>query len=173
VQRFVKEYQIPLYDAQLLTQSKDLAEYFETTSKISGNPKSSSNWIMVELLRDLNEKKIEVRESPIPAEALAELIQLIDKGTISGKIAKTVFKEMFETKKSAQVIVKEKNLVQVSDTKAIEAVIERIVGENPEQVAQYRAGKEKVFGFFVGQIMKEMKGQANPAVVNDLLRKKL
>jgi len=171
--RFVREYQIPAYDAQILTSSRALAEYYETTARESGNPKASSNWIMVELLRELNDKKLEVEQSPIKPNQLAALIKMVDSGTISGKIGKQVFAEMIETSKNPDQIVKDKGLMQVSDTGAIEKVIDQLMGANATQVEQYRGGKEKVFGFFVGQVMKEMKGQANPAVVNDLLKKKL
>ena len=128
---------------------------------------------MTELLRELKEANLEVAKSPIKAPQLARLVTLIEEGTISGKIGKTVFEAMFETGKDPDTIIKEQNLVQVSDTGAIETIIDKVIAANPGQLAQYKSGKDKLFGFFVGQVMKEMKGQGNPGVVNDLLKKKL
>lgn len=171
--RFVKSLGLPEYDAQTLTQEKEIADYFEVAAQASGNPKASANWIMTDLMRELNDSKTEIGNSPVSAQALAEMIQLIDKGTISGKIAKTVFAEMWATRKDPASIVKEKGLTQITDTSAIEKMIDAIMTANPAQVAEYRSGKEKVFGFFVGQTMKASKGQASPEVVNELLKKKL
>lgn len=161
------------YDASLLTSEKELADYFEDVSAQSKNPKLSANWITSELMRELNAHKIEIINSPITAGALAELIKLIENNTISGKIAKTVFLEMWNTKKSAESIVKEKGLIQVTDTSVIEKIIDEVIQANAAQAAEYRAGKTKVFGFFVGAAMKASKGQANPDLVNQILKKKL
>ncbi|MES2964620.1 MAG: Asp-tRNA(Asn)/Glu-tRNA(Gln) amidotransferase subunit GatB [Bdellovibrionota bacterium] len=171
--RFVDDLKIPEYDALVLTQEKELADYFEEVAAKSGNAKAASNWIMTDLMRELNESKKDVAQSPIPAPKLAGLIQLIDKGTISGKIAKTVFTEMWASGGDAETIVKEKGLTQITDTKAIEAIIDQVIAANPKETAEYRGGKEKVFGFFVGRVMKETKGQASPDVVNGLLKTKL
>ena len=176
LRRFVERYQIPAYDAQILTQSRPMSEFFEETAEKSGNPKASSNWIMGDLLRVLNEQKKEIEASPVKASVLADLIKCIDGGLISGKIAKTIFEDLSLGKNAGESIteiVKKSGLSQVTDTKAIEAVIDKIMAANGTQVEQFRTGKEKVFGFFVGQVMKEMKGQGAPNVVNDLLKKKL
>lgn len=172
-ERFMAEYKLPEYDAFILTQEKDLADYFEQVASASKNPKAASNWVMTELLRELNDSKKEVSESPITAEQLGRMILLIDGGTISGKIAKTVFAEMWNTGKEPDVIVKEKGLTQITDTAAIEKMIDDVLAAFPSEVQEYRSGKEKLFGFFVGQAMKASKGQASPDVVNGILKKKL
>ncbi len=171
--RFQTQYGLPEYDALVLTQERGVSDYFEEVAKICGNPKSASNWIMVELMRELKETDKSIDEQPIKAKQLAELIVLIDKGTISGKIAKTVFADMWTTGKNADEIVKSKGLVQISDTGAIDKIIDDVIAASPGQAAEYRAGKEKLFGFFVGQVMKASKGQANPDMVNKLLKEKL
>lgn len=172
-ERFISALGLPEYDAHSLTQEKDIADYFEQVAKLSSNPKASANWIMTDLVRELNESKTEITDSPVSAEHLAKMIQLIDKGTISGKIAKTVFTEMWASQKDPEAIVKEKGLTQITDTSAIEKMIDDIMSANPAQVAEFRSGKEKIFGFFVGQTMKASKGQASPELVNELLKKKL
>ncbi len=171
--RFKSELGLSEYDAVLLTDEREIADYFEIVSKISGNPKLAANWITSELMRELNNNKVAVSASPIKAESLAQLIKLIDAGTISGKIAKTVFSEMWLSQTSAEEIVKSKGLVQVSDAGVIEKMIDGILAANPGQVQEYRAGKTKVFGFFVGAAMKASKGQANPDLVNQILKLKL
>ncbi|MDO8519623.1 MAG: Asp-tRNA(Asn)/Glu-tRNA(Gln) amidotransferase subunit GatB, partial [Deltaproteobacteria bacterium] len=172
-ERFEQAYQIPAYDALVLTVDKELADYFEEAVKKCPHPKKISNWIMTELMRELKNSGKEITGSPVKAADLARLVALIESGSISGKIAKTVFEEMFKTGADPEAIIKEKGLVQVSDTGAIERIIDQVIATNPAQLAQYRSGKEKLFGFFVGQVMKEMKGQGNPAMINDLLKKKL
>lgn len=172
-ERFQKTLGLPAYDASVLTQEKELADYFESVGKKCGNYKSASNWVMTDLIRDLNAHNIPISQSPITPENLGELIMLIDKGMISGKIAKAVFVEMWSTKMSAEKIVNEKGLTQVTDTKAIEEMIDAIIQSNLTQVAEYRAGKTKVMGFFVGAAMKASKGQASPEIVNEILKKKL
>ncbi len=171
--RFQSEYGLPQYDAHILTSTRAMAEYFEKVAKLSKNPKSASNWIMTELTRELNEAKKEIEQSPVSSESLAQLILLIDSGTVSGKIAKTVFSEMFSTQKDPASIVKEKGLVQVLDSGAVETWVDQVIDKNPSQVAEFRSGKEKLFGFFVGQVMKVSQGKANPELVNQLLMKKL
>lgn len=172
-QRFAEQYKIPTYDALVLTTEKPLANYFEETAKVSQNPKAASNWVMTELLRELNNAQKDVTTSPISAKHLGELILEIDKGTISGKIAKTVFLEMWSSQNDPGSIIKEKGLVQISDNSSIEKMIDEIIAANAGQVEQYRSGKDKLFGFFVGQVMKISKGQANPELVNELLKAKL
>lgn len=171
--RFADQHKIPEYDAGVLTTEKELADYFEEAVKACNQPKKIANWIMTELLRELNNVGVEIQKSPIAPGSLAKLIELIDNGKISGKIGKTVFQEMFKTGKDPESVIKERNLVQVSDSSAIEKVIDKIIADNPDQVEQYKSGKDKVFGFLVGQVMREMKGQGNPKVVNELLKKKL
>ena len=171
--RFQKEYALPEYDALILTIEKEMADYYESVVKSCGNAKLASNWIMSELLRELNNSKKEISDCPIKAEALGEMISMIDKGTISGKIAKTVFAEMFTTGKSAKEIVASQGLTQITDSSAIEKIIDEVMAANPTQLNDYRSGKEKLFGFFVGQAMKASKGQASPELLNELLKTKL
>jgi aspartyl-tRNA(Asn)/glutamyl-tRNA(Gln) amidotransferase subunit B len=172
-ERFIREYEIPEYDAEVLTSSKPLANYYETCLQIYSKPKIVSNWIMSELLRELKRDEREIEECPVPAKNLAEMLKLIDEGLISGKIAKSVFEEMYQTGKTAKVIVKEKGWVQVTDTSAIEKTVEEVLAKHPKEREEYKKGKEKLFGFFVGQVMKITQGKANPQLVNELLKKKL
>jgi aspartyl-tRNA(Asn)/glutamyl-tRNA(Gln) amidotransferase subunit B len=172
-ERFAKDYGLPEYDADMLTQSRAIAAYYEEAVKLSGQPKVVSNWMMGELMRLLNAENKEIEDCPVRPDRLAGMIKLIDAGTISTKIAKTVFEEMYRTGKDAETVVKEQGLTQVSDTGAIEQIIADVIKANPAQHADYKAGKEKLFGFFVGQVMKASKGKANPEMVNDLLKKKL
>lgn len=171
--RFTEQYGIPEYDAQVLTVEKALAEYFEDACKEHASPKMISNWIMTELLRELKNSDIDISDSLISPKSLAALIRLIDNGTISGKIAKDVFAEMFSSGKEAEKIVQEKGLIQVSDEIELEKIVDRIISEETVNVEKYRSGKIQIFGFFVGQVMKETKGKANPKVVNEILKKKL
>jgi aspartyl-tRNA(Asn)/glutamyl-tRNA(Gln) amidotransferase subunit B len=172
--RYATELGLTDYDAEVLTASRELADYFEACTALFGPPKAVANWVMGELTRALNDdNNRSIKDCPVTPQLLADLLQLIDKGTISNKIAKTVFDEMYTTGKAPAAIVEEKGLVQVSDTGAIEAIIDEVLAREVGQVAEYRSGKEKVFGFFVGQVMRASKGKANPAVVNELLLKKL
>ncbi|WP_429885457.1 Asp-tRNA(Asn)/Glu-tRNA(Gln) amidotransferase subunit GatB, partial [Geoalkalibacter halelectricus] len=171
--RFVTEYGIPEYDAEVLTAERALADYYDACVKEHGGGKVCANWVMGEVIRGLNEQGISISECPVTPAMLAGMLKRIDDNTISGKIAKTVFEQMWQTGQDADTIIAEKGLKQVTDTGAIEAVIDEILAANPAQVEEYRGGKEKVFGFFVGQVMKASKGKANPAAVNDLLKKKL
>ena len=171
--RFEKEYTLPQYDANVLTRSRDVADYFEEAAKNAKNPKAVSNWVMSDILRIVNEQNITPAQCKITPSMLSEMIGMIDDGAISGKIAKTVMEEMAASGKSPKEIVKEKGLTQITDTSAIEAEIEKIVTANPGQVADYKAGKDKVVGWFVGQVMKATRGKANPGIVNKLLKEKL
>ncbi|ABB30322.1 glutamyl-tRNA(Gln) amidotransferase, B subunit [Geobacter metallireducens RCH3] len=161
------------YDAEVLTATREMAEYFEACLAAGAPAKGAANWVMGEVTRSLNEAGTGIADCPVTPERLTALLQLIEKGTISGKIAKTVFDEMWTNDKAPEAIVEEKGLVQVSDTGAIEKIIDEIMAANMGQVEEFRGGKEKVFGFFVGQVMRASKGKANPAVVNELLLKKL
>lgn len=160
-------------DAQVLTAERETAAFFESCIACGAPAKTAANWIMGPLMAFLNAKNIGMEASPVSPEGLSGLIDLVEQGVISGKIAKIVFDDMAQTGRPAQVIVREKGLVQLSDPAAIIAVIDRLMAANPQQVAQYRAGKTKVFGFFVGQVMRETRGQANPQMVNDLLKTQL
>ena len=171
--RFTAELGLPEYDAEVLAASRELAHYFEETLALFGQAKTVSNWVMGEVTRALNEDGKGIADCPVTPALLAELLKLIENGTISGKIAKTVFDEMYKTGKPPAVIVQEKGLVQVSDTGAIETMIDEVLEKNAGQLAEYRGGKETLFGFFVGQVMRASKGKANPALVNELLLKKL
>jgi aspartyl-tRNA(Asn)/glutamyl-tRNA(Gln) amidotransferase subunit B len=137
------------------------------------HPKKASNWIMTELLGYLNKHGLEMKDCKVRPQALGELLALVEAGTISGKIAKDIFPEMLASGQDATAIIAAKGLKQISDTGALEAVIDKVITENPKQLKQYRSGKDKLFGFFVGQVMKETQGQANPSLVNELLKKKL
>lgn len=170
--RFIDSYGLSPYDAGVLIAERARADYFETVAK-GRDAKMAANWVINELLGILNKNGKTLDASPVSASQLGGLIDLIADNTISGKIAKDVFSIMYETGKDAGAIVEEKGLKQVTDTGAIETVIDAIIAANPDNVAAYRGGKDKLFGFFVGQVMKEMQGKANPAAVNELLKKKL
>jgi len=180
-EHFIQEYQLSEYDAQVLTSEKELADYFENclnnfplpTSRLPSVAKQLSNWITTELLGKLNAENKSISESPIKPTDLAELIKLVQESTISGKIAKTVFEEMYKTGKKAEEIVKEKGLVQISDKKEIEKIIEEVLKENKMIVKEYKAGKERALGALVGAVMKKSQGRANPQIVNKILKQKL
>ncbi|MFB5762954.1 Asp-tRNA(Asn)/Glu-tRNA(Gln) amidotransferase subunit GatB [Paenibacillus medicaginis] len=167
--RYTSEYGLPEYDAAVITSSKALADLFENSLQYTKDAKAVSNWIMGDLLGYLNSMNAELSDVKLSGQGLGEMIGLLDKGTISSKIAKTVFKEMLETGKLPQQIVEEKGLVQISDEGAIMAIVEQVVANNPQSVEDYKAGKQKAIGFLVGQVMKESKGKANPGLVNKLL----
>jgi aspartyl-tRNA(Asn)/glutamyl-tRNA(Gln) amidotransferase subunit B len=175
--RFMSDYGLAAYDAELLTSRKDIADYFESAVRAHANAKALGNWIVGDLFRVLKERKLDeqlyISNWPLAAERLAEMVRLIDQGKISGRIAKTVFEAMLDSGKSPEQIVSEKDLEQVSDTGSIETVVEQVIAANTKQVTQYQAGNEKVFGFLVGQIMKATEGKANPQKVNEILRDKL
>jgi len=173
-ERFIKEFDLKSYDADVLTAQKDLSDYFEASIKAAdGNAKLCANWVQGEIIGALNKNNITLSESKVTAELLGGMIKRIADNTISGKIAKTVFEAMWNGEGSADEIIESKGLKQVTDTGAIETVIDEIIANNPGQVEQYRSGKEKLFGFFVGQTMKAMQGKANPQAVNELLKTKL
>lgn len=172
-QRFVTEYKIPEYDAGVLTSSKELADYYEECVKNHPDPKKVSNWVMGEVLRELNERKIEIKNFKIAPTDLTDLLKQTDEGTISGKMAKEIFSQMAQTGKSASQVISEKGLAQITDEKDLSRIIEEVLTENPESVKMYVAGKEKLFGFFVGQVMKKTQGKANPKLVNEVLKAKL
>jgi aspartyl-tRNA(Asn)/glutamyl-tRNA(Gln) amidotransferase subunit B len=169
--RFIDQYGLPAYDAAVLTQSPEVAAYFEATAAAAKNAKAASNWIMGDVTRKMNELGVEISDVPLTPEALAGLIGLIDSGTISGPIAKDVFEKMYTTGRPAAEIVAAEGLARIDDEAAIEAVVRDVVAANPGPVAQYRAGKQQTFGFLVGQTIKAMKGKANPALVNQLMRR--
>lgn len=173
IARYQAELGLTAYDADVLSATRELAEYFEAVVVAGASAKTAANWIMGEVSRRLNDNGLAIAACPVIPALLADLLALIEKGTISGKIAKTVFDAMWQTGKTPAAIVEEQGLVQVSDTGEIERVIDEIMAANMGQVEEYRGGKEKVFGFFVGQVMRASKGKANPAVVNDLLLQKL
>ncbi len=172
-ERFIRDYQIPPYDAGVLTSSRALADYFEEVAKLSGKPKIAGNWVMGDVLRFLNEEKRDIRECPVPPRALAEMIQLIEDGTISGKMAKDIIVEMYRTGRPPKMIIEEKGMVQITDEDALAKIIAEVIAANPAQLEQYRGGKVKLFGYFVGQVMKVTQGKANPQLINELLKKML
>ena len=171
--RFINSFKLPKYDSEILTSSRELADYYEKILTVTDDYKSASNWVMTDVLKVINDRKIQINEFPVTPENLGKLIKLIGDKTISGKIAKEVFPDMLSSGKDPESIVKEKNLVQISDTSQIEGIIDNIISANMKQVEEYLGGKEKVLGFFVGQIMKETKGKANPGMVNEILKAKL
>ncbi len=172
-ERFVSEYGLPEYDAEVLTGSVDLAEYFEAAVKLYPKPKKVSNWIMVELLKLIKKEDHDIASSKVTPEVLAELLSLIEKGTISNKIAKKILEEIHEKGGSPSEIVEREGLSQVSDESELSAIVEQVLRDNPKEVEKYRAGKKKVMGFFVGQVMRQTRGKANPQMVNELLRRLL
>jgi aspartyl-tRNA(Asn)/glutamyl-tRNA(Gln) amidotransferase subunit B len=173
-QRFMQEYGLSLYDAAVLTSSRELAKFFEETVKLSGSDaKLCVNWVMGDLSALLNKENLDITESKVSAPQLAGMLRRISDNTISGKIAKTVFEAMWAGEGDADNIIEQKGLKQVTDSGAIEKLIDDVIANNPKQLEQYRAGKEKLFGFFVGQVMKISKGKANPAQLNELLKNKL
>ena len=171
--RLIEQYSLPAYDAEVLTSSRDLADYYEEILKVTNDYKSASNWVMTDVLKVVNNERISIKKFPVTAENLGKLIRLITEKTISGKIAKEIFQEMLRTNRDPYEIVKEKGLIQINDTGEIESVIDKILAANPRQIEEFLGGKDKVIGFFVGQIMKEMKGKANPQIVNETLKNKL
>ena len=171
--RFMEQYGLPSYDAELLTSDRSLADYFEDCTRRFSQPKQVSNWIMGSLLGLLNAQEKTIEDSPVSAGDLAGLLGLVEEGVISGKIAKTVFEEMAQTGKPARQIVEEKGLIQITDTDAIEDLVARVVARHPKEVEAYQNGKTKLLGFFVGQVMQATKGQANPKMVNEILKRML
>ena len=171
--RFVSEFNLSEYDADLLAADKDLANFFEAVVKVSNSPKLSANWIMGELSAELNNENLSINESKITSNQLGQLILRIEDGTISGKIAKEIFEKLWSSDNEVDEIIQGEGLEQVTDDKEIESMIDKVINSNPEQLEQYRSGKDRLFGFFVGQVMQASQGKANPKQVNDILRKKL
>lgn len=171
--RFENTFSLPRYNAEVLTQTRDIADYYENVLLVTDDYKTASNWVMVEVLGAINQQKIEINEFTVKPEQLGKLINLINNGTISGKIAKEIFPVMMEEQKDPEQIVREKNLLQISDENEIINVIKSVLEKNKDQVSSYLSGSEKVFGYLIGQIMKETKGKANPLIVNKLLKEKL
>lgn len=172
-ERFIDVYKLGYSDAAQLTQDRDTAEFFETTARITANPKLAANWILGELTRELNNSGSAITESKVTAEDLAELIATVESGKLNNNQAKEVLAEMFTTGKTAEDVIKEKGFEQVSDAGAIEKIVDEVIAANQANVDAYRGGNEKLFGFFVGQVMKASQGKANPKVVNDILKQKL
>jgi aspartyl-tRNA(Asn)/glutamyl-tRNA(Gln) amidotransferase subunit B len=173
-QRFMSQYGLSAYDAGVLTASREMADYYEAVVRASGaEPKLAANWVTVELAGALNRNNLEIEQSPVSAAALAGVLRRIADNTISGKIAKEVFEAVWNGEGEADAIIEKRGLKQITDGGAIEAIIDQVLAESPEQVAQYRAGKDKVYGYFVGRIMKATQGKANPEQVNKLLKDKL
>ena len=171
--RLMEVYKLSEYDSSLLAADKDLANFFEEVTRESNSPKLSANWIMGEFLAELNNENLSIKESKVSSNKLGKLIGRIEDGTISGKIAKDIFDKMWSSGKEVDAIIKDEGLEQVTDDKEIESMIDEVIESNPEQLQQYRSGKDRLFGFFVGQVMKASLGKANPKQVNDILKSKL
>lgn len=172
-ERFIKNYQLPKYDAEILTSSKAIGDYYESAAPIYKNSKTLSNWIMGELMRFLNEEKIEIEKSPISPEKLVEMLKLIDKRVISGKMAKDVFEKMFKTGKDASQIVKESGITQITDENELFKVIDNVIKENPKSVDDFKEGKEKALNYLVGQVMRYTKGRAKPDFVFEAIKQRI
>jgi aspartyl-tRNA(Asn)/glutamyl-tRNA(Gln) amidotransferase subunit B len=171
--RFVESYGLRDYDAQVLTLTKSSSDYYEQVVKTSGEPRLAANWVMGDLAATLKAEAKDYAESPVSAEQLGELVKMIAKNEISNKLAKEIFPKMFASGKRARVIMEEEGLQQISDTGALEKIIDEVIAANPKQVEQYRGGKTTVLGFLVGQVMKASRGQASPQTATDLLKSKL
>ncbi|MFP6637824.1 MAG: Asp-tRNA(Asn)/Glu-tRNA(Gln) amidotransferase subunit GatB [Nitrospinaceae bacterium] len=172
-ERFIKSYGIPEYDVGVLTSSKHLADYFEQCASLFPQPKIISNWLMGDLLRELKKDGKNIVDCPVSPSALVDLLKLINSGTISGKIAKAVLEEMYQTQQLPDSIIEKKGLKQITDSSAIEKIVDGIIESNPSQVEEFKGGKEKVIGYLVGQVMQASKGKANPSLVNKLLKEKM
>jgi aspartyl-tRNA(Asn)/glutamyl-tRNA(Gln) amidotransferase subunit B len=168
--RFIEQYALPEYDAALLTQTRGVADYFEQTATISGMPKAASNWVMGEVLRIMKERDIAIDAVPVGPDALAGLIAIVEKGTISSTVAKDVLAKMYESGRSAAEIVAADGLVQISDTSSLEPIVRKVIAAHADVVAEIRAGKDRKFQFLVGQVMKETRGKGDPKVVTDLIK---
>jgi aspartyl-tRNA(Asn)/glutamyl-tRNA(Gln) amidotransferase subunit B len=168
--RFIQEYALPEYDAALLTQTRGIADYFEATARESGNAKAASNWVMGEVLRNMKERAIDIGAVPITPAALAGLIAIVDRGTISSTVAKDVFAKMYESGQAAADIVAAEGLAQISDSSSLEPIVQRVIAAHPDIIAEIRAGKDRKFQFLVGQVMKETRGKGDPKIVTDLMK---
>ena len=171
--RFMDEFELPEYDAEVLTAEKDVADYFEQAVGVYAQPKKLSNWIMGEVLRILNDTGKTIRETPFGPDKLAGLVRIVDEDMVSGSIGKKILHEVFETGEDPQEYAKAKGMVQISDTSSIEVFVDEVIAENPDEVERFRNGEKKLTGFFVGQVMKKSRGKANPGLVNQLLAKKI
>ncbi len=171
--RFMSQYELPGEDAQVLTSERDLADFFEECEKLYQQPKKISNWVMTEVLRELNQAGSGIRESSLSPMRLTRLLRMVDDGTISNKIAKSIFPEVFASGADPEKLVQDKGLTQISDSGALEEVVDEVIRDNPDEVKKYREGRKKLMSFFVGQVMKKTKGQANPGLVNEILNRKL
>ena len=169
--RFIEQYALPDYDAALLTQTREVADYFEQTAKASGNSKAASNWVMGEVLRNVKERAINISGVPVSPEALAGLIAIVEKGTISSTVAKDVFAKMYETGRSAADIVAAEGLAQISDTSSLEPIVQKVVAAHSDIIAEIKQGKDRKFQFLVGQVMKETRGKGDPKIITDLMRR--
>lgn len=172
-QRIMKDHGLSAYDAEVITAARPMADYYDALVAAGAEAKAAANWLMGEVSKHLNSCSLDIRSCPVPPASLAEMIALIDKGTISGKIAKTVFESMWNEGKTATVIIKEQGLVQMSDEGELGGIVEAVIAAHPQSVADFKAGKEKAIGFLVGQIMRQTKGRANPELVNRILKEKL
>ncbi|MBU4601523.1 Asp-tRNA(Asn)/Glu-tRNA(Gln) amidotransferase GatCAB subunit B, partial [bacterium] len=172
-ERFIKNYQIPEYDAEILTSSKALGDFYEKATSLYSNSKVLSNWIMGELIRYLNENKVEIEDSPISPEKLVGMLKLMDEGIISGKMAKDVFEKMFKTGNGASQIVKESGITQITDEGELFKVIDKVIKENPRSVEDFNEGKEKALHYLVGQVMRYTKGRAKPDFVFDMIKQRI
>ena len=173
IKRYIAEFNLNNYDAEVLAADEAVANYFESAVALCSSPKILANWILSELFGLLNKNSLTLSECKITPQMLAKMVSLIEDGVISGKIAKVVFEEMFETAKDPEKIIEEKGLVQVSDSGMLSSIIDEVLASNPDSLSAYQAGKDKLFGFFVGQVMKKTDGKANPTLVNTLLKEKL
>ncbi|HET7295189.1 MAG TPA: Asp-tRNA(Asn)/Glu-tRNA(Gln) amidotransferase subunit GatB, partial [Vicinamibacteria bacterium] len=171
--RLVAAHGLPPYDASVLTGSRELADYYEAAAAACGSPKAASNWVMTEVLRKLNEARMDPGDAPVTPQGLGELVRLIESGTLSGKLAKEVFERMWSGRESAAAIVEHEGLRQVSDEAAIRSAVAAVLAASPDQVRSYRGGRAAAMGWFVGQVMKHMGGKANPQLVNRLLKETL
>jgi len=171
--RFIKDYQIPEYDAEILTSSKALGDYYEKAVSLYSNSKVLSNWIMGELIRYLNEEKVEIKDSPVSPEKLVGMLKLMDEGIISGKMAKDVFEKMFKTGKDASQIVKESGITQITDENELIKIVDKVVNENPKSVEDFNQGKEKALNYLVGQVMRYTKGRAKPDFIFEAIKQRV
>lgn len=172
-ERFIKEYGLPEYDAGVLTQSKELAQFYEETNKYAKDPKQVSNWVMGDVLRRLNDEEMEIEDLKFQPKDLADLLEFINAGKISNNIGKKVLREMFETGEKPEAIIKKKGLIQISDEGELEGIIEKVLDENQQSVIDYKNGKDRALGFIIGQVMKATKGKANPQLVNKMVRERI
>ena len=171
--RFISQYELPHEDSQVLTSERDLADFFEECTRLYAQPKKISNWVMTELLRELNQASMGIKESGFSPGLLAQLVRMVDEGTISNKIAKSIFPEVFASGADPEKLVRDKGLGQISDSGELERVVDEVISENPDEVQKYQQGRKKLMSFFVGQVMKKTGGQANPGLVNELINRKL